>query len=410
MTISFFLKKPAKKNGERGVFAYTRFGKDQMIIYFPHLSVKPTEWSQKKQRVKPSVTNAAPINDALSKIESDLKGIIASLLKEHIQPTPELVKSRFKALRKTDATRTGEKSFLEFFQDWIDQSRNSKTEQTLKLYGSVKARLEEYQEDRGAKLTFERMDREFVNSFTDYLIRIKKLQNSTVWHNVKTWKAFMNWAVKIGLTTNREFERITKKDFNVQEPMIVRLTEEEFNRFTDYDFTGSPYLNNARNLFILQASIGVRVSDLLKIVQAPAFYIEGDSIRIVAQKTRKEQRIPLNPRARRILFSANPPHHISDVKLNKYIKEAAKVAGLDRVVTKSEFRGTNRTDISVPLHDEISTHCAKRTFVSLMVASGVHIQTIADITGNTLETIQRYISLDEGELRREAKKAESVFS
>ena len=120
--------------------------------------------------------------------------------------------------------------------------------------------------------------------------------------------------------------------------------------------------------------------------------------------------IPLNSRAKRILFSEHPPHYISDVKLNKYIKEAAKAAKLDRPQMITEFRGVNRTDKQIPLHEVISSHCAKRTFVSLMVASSVHIQVIADITGNTLETIKRYINLDEQEITQEARKADEVFS
>lgn len=413
MTIGFHLKSPPKANGEHGIFSYIRFPTGQCILYFPHLSVKSSHWSKKKQRVKPSVTNATSINDALDKIEGDLKDIIASLVQEHIEITPELVKSRFKALTTKDATRAGSKTFFDYWEDWIKgntEGQKAKAPRTLVLYRGAMNRLKDYQNDRGAIITFSRIDVEFITSLSDYLIRVKDLQNGSIWQTVKTLKTFMKWAIDRCLTTNRAIEQVTKKQFHVKEPPVVRLSEEEFHRLTEHDFSTTPYLDNARNLFILQACLGVRVGDLLKIVQDPSSYTEGNSIRIVSGKTHKEQMIPLNNRAKRILFSESPPHHISDVKLNKYIKEAATIAGLDRVIMKTELRGKTVSSVPVPLYKEISSHCAKRTFVSLMVASGVHIQTIAEITGNTLDTIQRYILLDEKEIQREVKKAENVFS
>ncbi len=409
MTISFFLKKPPKQNGEHGIFAYSRIGREQMILYFPDLSVKPDHWSKKKQRVKPSVIQAAPMNDALDRIEADLKGIVATLTAERKEVTVDSVKSRFHALTVKDPTHSGEKSFLDYWETWLEQSERTKTAQTIKQHRSAKQQFEIFAEARGARLTFDRMDRETINAFVAYLLTVRNLQNSSIWQILKTWKTFMKWAFESGITTNDYFQKVKKKDFNVQEPPVVRLTEEEFHRLNEFDFSDSPSLDNARTLFILQCCLGVRVSDLLKIVADPTSYVEGDTIRVVAKKTRKEQVIPLNPLARRILFSDSPPHPVSDVKLNSYIKTAAKAAGIDRVVVKPEFRGMTRTDVQVPLNEEISSHCAKRTFVSLMIASGVHIQSIADITGNTLDTIRRYISLDAKEISREARKAEAIF-
>ncbi|MCB0712672.1 MAG: site-specific integrase [Ignavibacteriae bacterium] len=408
--VSFYLARP-KEKARTVILVRLRIDREQ-IRFGTGVSIYPKDWNPKSQRMKKNCADEVTVNTRLARIESDLKEIFLDLQNNRIEPTPELVKSRYEALIAKDASRNSDKSFFDFWEDWLDQTETSKTASTIQQNRTVMTKLKEYQEDRGAKITFDRLDREFFESFTRYLITIKKLTNSTIWNQVKRIKAFMQWAQERGLTTNEFYRNVKKKDFNVQPPTIVRLTESEFNQLLDFDFSETPYLENARNLFVLQSCLGVRVGDLLKIVKAPTHYLQNDSdsIRITSEKTRKEQVIPLNPRAKRILFSDTPPHHISDVKLNSYIKEAAKKAELNRNILKSAYTGKIRKESTIPLHDVISSHCAKRTFVSLMVASNVHIQVIADITGNTLETIKRYIDLDEMEIAREARKADSVFS
>ena len=405
-----FLLKRTDANTPQAVLAQFRTGNGRLKVY-TGVSAHPKDWDKRfnKQRLKPSAMNAVLLNSRLDQIEADLKHIAADLLSKRIHPTPELVRTQFDALYARETSRSGKLTFLDYFQNWIDQSANSKTPQTLKLHSSVKAKLEEYQVKKGARLTFDRMDREFVNSFTDFLIRFKGLQNSTVWHNVKTWKAFMNWAVKTGLTTNTYHEQVTKKSYNVQAPDVLRLTEEEFRILAEADFSDSPALDNARKLFVLQCCLGVRVSDLLKIVSNPEAYRVGNNIRITTQKNKKQVLIPVLPYTENVMFGDSPPHEISNAKLNKYIKEAAKEAKLNRLITKAEFRGTNRKDITVPLHEDIATHWAKRTFISLMAAKGLSHAVIKAITGNTDATLDRYLNLDESEIEREMEKVKNLL-
>ena len=406
-----FLLKRTDADTPQAVIAQFRTGNGRLKIY-TGVSVHPKNWDKRpnKQRVKPSVTDAFLWNECLDDIAAALKHIAADLVRKRIHPTPELVKAQFDAFYARKKSDTGPLTFLDYFQNWIDQSANSKTPQTLKLHQSVKAKLKEYELKKGAKLTFDRMDREFVNSFTDFLIRFKGLQNSTVWHNVKTWKAFMNWAVKIGLTTNTYHEQVTKKSYNVQAPDVLRLTEEEFRILAQADFSDSPALDNARKLFMVQCCLGVRVSDLLKIVSHPEAYRVGNNIRLTTQKNKKQVLIPILPYTEEVLFGDFPPHKISSVKLNKYIKEAAKRAKLDRLITKVEFRGTNRKDITVPLHEQIATHWAKKTYISLIAARGLSHAVIKAITGNTDATLDRYLNLDESEIEREMKKAADLLA
>ena len=203
MKIGFHLKNPPNQSGEYRIFMYARISNGQLKIYLPYLTVKLNQWSKIKQRMKPSIAGATKLNDTLDKFETEIRNIIADFIGKQIEPTPELVKSRFLASITKDASRT-DKAFFEYWQEWIEQTRNTKTPQTLKVYESAKNQFEKYAKAKGATLTFDRMDREFVNSFTDYMLNVRKVKNPYVWHLLKAWKAFMQWSYERGLTRSEE--------------------------------------------------------------------------------------------------------------------------------------------------------------------------------------------------------------
>ena len=63
-------------------------------------------------------------------------------------------------------------------------------------------------------------------------------------------------------------------------------------------------------------------------------------------------------------------------KLNDAVKDAAKVAGLDRIITEVYYIGTERKEISYKFCDIISNHDARRTFVSCSLAMGIPAEVV----------------------------------
>lgn len=403
--VSFYLARPKSKT-PTVILARLKI-KDEQVRFGTGLSILPKHWNKEKQRVKTSVKNAASYNTLLRTITNDLTDIYIELENQHIRPTAEAIHRRYKELliEPEAAVKNAVKNALEHFQNWLDQSKHKKTEQTIKLYTSAKSILEAFETHSKDSFTLDGMDRGFLESFVEYLYEKRKLQNSTVWQHVKTWKAFMEWAYTTGLTRNEFHRSVKKKDFHVRQHHVVRLSEEEVEAFANVDLSHSKALINARDLFVLQCWLGVRVSDLLKIVKDPEAYSDGEVLRIRTQKNRKPVIIPLHPTARKILLGDNPPYVISDVKLNKHIKEVAQLAGLDRKITETKDYGAKTVETTAPLYKVISTHVAKKTFVSLMTARGVSLEVIKAITGNTRESLTPYLSLNESEIIREMQKA-----
>ena len=400
--IQFFLKNPPKKNGECAVFAYTRLGREQLKIY-PGIYVRPTQWSKSKQRVKPSVTNALTYNDLIEQTKADLKRIIADLNRGRIEPTTELVKSRYEAMFKKDASRSGKTTVFDYWEEWLTESERTKRKQTLKNYRAILNHIRSYCNDKGIhRLTFDRMDKEFVNSLASYLLKVKNMTNATLWNVFKTWKAFMKWAVERDLTTNRDYETVTKKAFRVTSSEQLRLTKAELKAIATVDLPEKSFLDNARNLFVLQCCLGIRFGDLQRLVENPKEHIssDGKSITLTTQKTGKQVSVPLIDVARQILLDGNVSlRNIANQNFNSYIKEVAERASLTESFRKTVMRGTVSDYEDVRRCDEISSHTAKRTFVSLMIEAGATVEDIMLITGNTRSTIDQYVILDGQKVR-----------
>ena len=74
---------------------------------------------------------------------------------------------------------------------------------------------------------------------------------------------------------------------------------------------------------------------------------------------------------------------ISEQKQNKYIKQILKDAEFDGWTEYSRNRGKDVTKFVEPLYKRISTHTARRTFITIMKEKGVSDKVIMKITGHS---------------------------
>ncbi len=79
------------------------------------------------------------------------------------------------------------------------------------------------------------------------------------------------------------------------------------------------------------------------------------------------------------------PPAISNVNMNKYLKELAKEAGFDEMQQIRVYRGGNVMVENVPTYELISTHTARRSFATNVYLMGVPSINIMAITGHRTE-------------------------
>lgn len=129
--------------------------------------------------------------------------------------------------------------------------------------------------------------------------------------------------------------------------------------------------------------------------------IEGH-IEMIAKKTDERMIILLIKDAWTIIerYKDDRPKdgHLFDVitgqKLNEYIKDAAKEAGLNRKVLESHYKGTVRIDEQKEFHEIISCHDARRTFISCSLAMGIPENFVRRCSGHKdLRTMAPYMGV-----------------
>ena len=91
-------------------------------------------------------------------------------------------------------------------------------------------------------------------------------------------------------------------------------------------------------------------------------------------------------------------------KLNDYIKEAAKLAGLDRAIVETYFVDKEKPDVSNKLYETLSCHDARRTFACCSIRLGISPTTVMKCMGQTTyENMKPYIEIADDAVAKEMR-------
>lgn len=231
------------------------------------------------------------------------------------------------------------------------------------------------------------MNERFDSLFRFYLINDSKLSASSQDKQIKFLKAVLTKLQDRGHEVNMDFKKFKRISTQyLKNP----LYEDEVNKIYSYEPSRSS-LVWVRDLFVLQCQIGLRIGDFKRLDKG---LINNGDLMIRSEKTAKEMRIPLTSLAIEILEKYN--YQIPDKsaqKYNDYLKELLKEVGINR---KIEHEGKQ-----FQFHEKVSSHVAKKTFITNALRKGLDIMDVAAITGTTRETIYKHYASEAraGEIR-----------
>ena len=392
-------------------------------------SVQTRLWSQAKKRVRVSAgnTEATDINDRLELWEEAARKTISYFKEKTYIPDQD---EFFKVLEEQ---RFGEKDnekrhdilLLDYFGAFIQRYDGIRSENRLKQYRLVRNVISRYEEATRKHLKFEDITQDFYNKFSKWFYGCGYSTNyfGAV---IQVLKVVMGEAMKEDhLHNNAAFEG---KNFTAPqiESDSIYLTVDELTRMhrlsIDTRLIASEYpeinknklepraraYEKARDMFLIGAFTGLRFSDFSRLEWKNI--TDTGTISIQTRKTGTKVIIPIHPVVREILnrgydFSSS----MSDQKINRYIKEVGKIAGIDGMVTINRNVGGRTITESVPKYSLITTHTARRSFATNAYKSGVPTIAIMKITGHREEsTFLRYIKVSEEE-NAEMLKRHSFF-
>jgi integrase len=203
----------------------------------------------------------------------------------------------------------------------------------------------------------------------------------------------MNYATNKGLNKNMAYAKF--KVFR-EEMDVVYLTEDELMKIYNLQLD-SKALEYIRDGFCFSCFTGLRFSDLSQIKPE---YIKDDYLIINTIKTREKLQVPLNYYSKEILskykaqYLNSFPPVISNQKTNENLKIIAEKADLKEPVSVVKYSGSRKIETLYPKHELITTHTARRTFVTLALEKGIRPEVVMAITGHKdYRTFKKYIKI-----------------
>jgi integrase len=400
----FILDKP---KAETETHIFLKFAcKDSPIKYSTQHKIKPLEWDTVLQRAKKDRS----INKELDRLHSIVEHHIESQRRMGIN---NIFKADLKKALDEKNDRIEKKSVTNNFFMEVDKiieaasvgsllTNKSKrySTGTLKNWNKTKNRLQIFDPAlQFATITMETYkkfvihcnDENFTANYTGSLI--------------KDWKAIMAAGQKFKLHNNsvylqKEFKTITE----VSEK--VYLTEDEIKAIYELDLTGSKYLENIRDRYVINLYNGLRISDMKTLSIAN---IQNGMITHINKKTSKKVAIPLHPLVHDIIekYNGTMPRQYHEAVVNREIKQIAKMAGLTDTVFFSKTVGGINKKFSKEKWELITNHTSRRSMATNLLKHANAIEAMP-VLGMTLKTLQLYNKIT-AEENAESLKGNSFF-
>jgi integrase len=404
-SVKFYLSKP--KATSSSIFFRLNYGAFEIVNdnkrYLPlqyHTDevINPAFWNAKKGEAKQisKFPQYPEFNTRLNNIRDIALNVLRKLKNDGVNPSNDILRKEFDAIFKKHKDQTEKNAAMElmaFIPHFIKTS--TKTAGTKRTYNQVLKNLQEYEHQKNAKLTFDRIDIDFYNGFV-LLLQSKGFSPNTVGIRIKVLKTFMNEAYERNLHKNTDYK---KKAFvrPSEETKSVYLNEKELAEMYKLDLSANKKLDHVRDWFLIGACTGLRFSDLERLSKDN---IKDNSIEIKMKKTSKSVVIPLHTMVKNILEKHDYllPKVISNQKFNEYIKEVAEKARIDEDILIEETKGAFKITRTEKKYNLVSAHTARRSFATNAFLAEVPTIQIMKMTGHATEKVfLNYIKISEHE-------------
>jgi integrase len=388
-TISFHLKRPGADE-PTAIFVMLYANGKQTKIYTGE-TIHPAQWDKDDQKAK---TRNRTENDTLNKNLARMGKQVLEFYRESVAngvvPTTAQLRA---AMEPAAAVETAAPLALyEVFGEWIEQARQQGRDRSAIAYETARTRLFEFGSYAKMPVSFEGLTLPFFDKYVGWMLTRLHLTDNTVAKHLSNLKTFLKWATERGYNENLAFKRASHAR---RDPAVIALNSDELRLIEQVDLTAVPHLDNARALFLLMCYTGLRYSDLEALRPE---HDRGAHLDITAQKTGRPAKPPIRRKTRELLtqlFAGNI-HVVTNQKLNNYVKEVARLAGIDAATETLEFRGGKRNANYAPKWELIGCHTGRRTFVTLALMAGVNQFTIMRATGHTdMKSFVRYVDYSE---------------
>lgn len=372
------------------IYANYRVQKDNKAIslkYFP--GIRDEGWNKTTRRFKDDELNRQIVNiekaamevikanDPLKLTSKTFSGLINEILTGKIRK---------------------ETPFFEYCERYFEYACKITSRRRAQTVRTTIHKIQEFRPD----LTFERVDKKFFREFMAYC-NDKNFATNYTGSVVRDLKRILNYATDNEDNSNMAFKSFKKP---MEDVFNVYLTEDEIKKIYDLEINEQSVLklwkdkpptkerprstvralDRARKLFVIGCWTGLRVENYLSIDPGIQVDLKKGFIHAIANKNGPKLRIPLHQLVRHIVEDGGFPTPISPQKLNRHIKDLGELAGIDETIIYSKTIGGKRIEYVKKKYEMITTHTARRSFCSNLIAKGIPKQFIMAVSGHKTES------------------------
>lgn len=431
-TIRFELRKESKYTDSKSPIRLIYQIKGQRKSIPTGLMVLPFCWDSKEQKAIYIEKKAAKkiaalipyelfltdkeaneINGKLTGIKTDLEGIENFFTANKVIYSVGMVAAKYMESKQPETKKDESGTVLyEFIDKYINDHNTIREEGSLQVFRSLRKHLRDYQKHTRQKVTFEKINYSFLQSFQSFLVTATgtttnrkgetvpriPISNHTAAKQLSTLKTFLNYAKKNGVQVSDKYKDFTIKREKME---VIALTNEEFETLFYLDLSNNKKLSQVRDVFCFSCTTGLRYSDLSQLRRE---HIGEDKIDITVTKTKDPLTIPLTPYSLAILSryqqQLKPLPVISNQKMNEYVKQLCKMAGIVKPIEIVRFQGAKRIVNIYPKCELIGTHTGRKTFATLSLERGMSAEQVMAIGGwEDYKSFKRYVRVT-GKLKK----------
>ncbi len=364
------------------------------------------KWDEDTQKARKGTTHhirkmtfaSSEINERISEFRQEIESCMEMFAMQNIVPSTQQLKDAVNRNlgRVEDVTEitVKKKTLAQLFDDFLNTCGKEKNwddeckEKYIQAYHHLTA--------SNPRVTVDQITIDTMYTLRDWYVR-NGYKNRTINKQTTMLKCFLRWINQQDGYNIPEAVLSFSTNLKVMRRTVTFLHYNELLYFANFQFENDERLSHARDLWCFMAYTSLRYSDLSNLKTG---HINDNRIDMMTQKTSDHISIPLTDGAINILNKYKGKEtadgHIFNVpsnqKLNDAIKEAAKIAGLNRIIVDTYIIGTERKEEQHEFCDIISCHDARRTFVSCSLAMGIPAQVVMKCTGHKgYNTMKPYI-------------------
>lgn len=402
MAVRFYLEKRKDKSGDSPIRVSIAIAGNRFLTTIGY-NISEHKWNETTERVKQGCSNSKGetydvINSRIKQIESYFSDYEIDYKRGKIETIN--VRQEWKLNFGNKKQPVPEKNIFDRLDEFVVEqgAENSWSKSVYNKFKTLKKHFKAFKSD----LTFEYFTKDGLNEFVDYLnnvqiggkktkdqdTRVYGMKNSSIKRQIGFVKWFLRWATEKGYNTEMSFQNYKPKIKSVP-TKVVFLEWEELMTVYNYPIPEEKEaLDRVRDVFCFCCFTSLRYSDVANLRRSNVY---SDHIEVTTVKTHDSLTIDLNDYSKAILkkyenetFPDNLALPvISNQKTNAHLKELGELCGIDEMITITYYKGNKRFDEEYPKYALMSTHTARRTFISNALMMGIPPQVVMKWTGHS---------------------------